>query len=78
MSFWKLREAVTSDSSHREKGVQLQLWQRRRVAVHEMGHVMSMKHQPIGYSHLNSVMQDDSYESWSLTSVDIANLQYMY
>lgn len=52
--------------------------QRRRVAVHEMGHVMSMKHQPIGYSHLASVMQDDSYESWSLTSVDIVNLQYMY
>lgn len=54
--------------------------ERRRVAVHELGHVMSLKHQPIGSTHQSSVMQETFKlnKSWNLTSVDIANLQYMY
>lgn len=53
----------------------------KRVAVHELGHVMSMKHQPIGgYYDLPSVMQEQfkGIESWTLTSTDVSNLQYMY
>ncbi|ASS74375.1 hypothetical protein CIG75_04835 [Tumebacillus algifaecis] len=52
--------------------------QRKRVAVHELGHVLSMVHQPSGFSHLASVMQLEYPNSYSLTTVDILNLQYMY
>ncbi|MFD2171057.1 hypothetical protein [Tumebacillus lipolyticus] len=52
--------------------------QRTRIAVHELGHVLSMVHQPSGYSHQSSVMQENQVEYWHLSPVDIANLQYMY
>ncbi|MFD2171601.1 hypothetical protein [Tumebacillus lipolyticus] len=49
--------------------------ERRKVVVHELGHVLSMRHQPEGTS---SVMQDDRNTYWYLSPLDVSNLQYMY
>lgn len=70
---WSKADLQLNDGKMDRKG--LVDAERRKVVTHELGHVLSLKHQPLGTS---SVMQDDRNTYWWPTPLDISNLQYMY